>query len=177
MKRNYVAIALIVVLLDRLSKWFIAWRLSDYDTVQVLPGFFELTDVHNSGAAFGLLDQSCSPWKIPTLILIATTVLVLVSVLMWKVKSATTGTRVALSLIMGGAAGNLWDRLVSGQILDCLDFYVGAYHWATFNVADAAVIIGAFLLVRRIIFDEDLDTEVLGAMRTLSATSVLARRR
>ena len=75
-----------------------------------------------------------------------------VSALLWKNSHSLSTTTIGLSLILGGATGNLWDRMMSGRVVDFLDFYVGSYHWPAFNVADSAIVIGATLLVSEIVF-------------------------
>ena len=78
--------------------------------------------------------------------------LAVVSALLWKNSHSMTTTGVGLALILGGAVGNLWDRLLTGRVVDFLDFYLGSYHWPAFNVADSAIVIGALLLVAEILF-------------------------
>jgi signal peptidase II len=75
-----------------------------------------------------------------------------VSALLWKHSHSLSTTTIGLSLILGGATGNLWDRMMTGHVVDFLDFYVGSYHWPAFNVADSAIVIGAALLVSEIVF-------------------------
>ncbi len=144
--------AVLVVVLDRVSKWLVATNINLHDSIVVLPGFFRLTHVQNTGAAFGLFADSGSEWKIAILVMFSVLALVVVSALLWKNSHAITTTGVGLSLILGGALGNLWDRLLSGRVVDFFDFYVGSYHWPAFNVADSAIVIGALLLVGEILF-------------------------
>jgi signal peptidase II len=75
-----------------------------------------------------------------------------VSALLWKHSHSLSTTTIGLSLILGGATGNLWDRMMTGHVVDFLDFYIGSYHWPAFNVADSAIVIGAALLVSEIVF-------------------------
>jgi signal peptidase II len=152
MRKYHFLIALLVVVLDRLSKWLVASNIALHDSVSVLPGFFRLTHVQNPGAAFGLFAESSSEWKVAILILFSIVALAVVSALLWKNSHSMTVTGVGLSLILGGAVGNLWDRLLSGRVVDFLDFYLGSYHWPAFNVADSAIVIGALLLVGEILF-------------------------
>jgi signal peptidase II len=125
-----------------------------HESITVVPGFFHLTHVENRGAAFGLFAESPSEWKIAVLVLFSLVALVVVSALLWKNSHAMTTTGVGLALILGGALGNLWDRLLSGQVVDFLDFYVGSYHWPAFNLADSAIVVGALLLVTEIVFSK-----------------------
>lgn len=152
MRKYHFLIALLVVLLDRLSKWLVAGSINLHDSISVLPGFFRLTHVQNSGAAFGLFADSSSEWKVAVLILFSTLALAVVSALLWKNSHTMTTTGVGLALILGGAVGNLWDRLLTGHVVDFLDFYVGSYHWPAFNIADSAIVIGALMLVGEILF-------------------------
>jgi signal peptidase II len=152
MRKYYFLIAVIVVLLDRATKWWIAHTLAIGNTVPVIPGFFRLTHVQNRGAAFGLFDDSPTQLKIGILILFSVVALVVVMTLLWKNSHTLTATGVGLSLVMGGAVGNLWDRLFTHHVVDFLDFYIRSYHWPAFNVADTAIVSGAILLVSEIAF-------------------------
>lgn len=155
MRKYHFLIALLVVVLDQFSKWLVAsstWRIELNDSIVVLPGFFRLTHVQNTGAAFGLFADSSSEWKISILVVFSVLALVVVSTLLWKNSHAITSTGVGLSLILGGAVGNLWDRLFSKHVVDFFDFYLWTYHWPAFNVADSAIVLGALLLVAEILF-------------------------
>jgi len=152
MRKYHFLISLLIVVLDQVTKWIVATRIPLHENIIVIPGFFRLTHVQNRGAAFGLFDGSPSQWKIAILILFSLIALVVVTALLWKNSHAITATGVGLSLVLGGAVGNLWDRLIAGHVIDFLDFYIGSYHWPAFNVADAAIVCGAFLLVSEILF-------------------------
>lgn len=150
MRKYHILIAVLVVVLDRFTKWLVAQRISLHDSVDVVPGLFRLTHVQNQGAAFGLFSESPSEWKVAMLILFSVAALAVVSALLWKNGNAMNATAVALSLVFGGALGNLWDRVASGRVIDFLDFYVGSHHWPAFNVADSAIVVGAVLLLSEI---------------------------
>jgi len=152
MRKYHFLIAILVIVLDRMSKWLVAGSINLHDSISVFPGFFRLTHVQNSGAAFGLFAESSSEWKVAILILFSILALAVVSALLWKNSHSMTTTGVGLALIMGGAVGNLWDRLLTGHVVDFFDFYLGSYHWPAFNVADSAIVIGALLLVAEILF-------------------------
>jgi signal peptidase II len=154
MRKYHFLISVLVVFFDRLAKWTIERSVGLHDSVTVVPGFFHLTHVENRGAAFGLFAESPSAWKVTVLVLFSLVALVVVSALLWKNSHAMTSTGVGLALILGGAVGNLWDRLLSGHVVDFLDFYLGSYHWPAFNIADSAIVIGAFLLVAEILFEK-----------------------
>jgi len=148
----YLLIALAVVVLDRWTKHIVSRRIALYQHIQVIPGFFRLTHTENTGAAFSLFADSTTPWKTGLLIAFSVVALVVVSVLLWKNNHAHIMTGIALSLIMGGAVGNLWDRLARGRVVDFLLFYVKRYQWPVFNLADSAIVVGALLLVIEILF-------------------------
>src|SRR5216684_2453122 len=148
----YLLIALFVVLLDRWTKYVVARRIPLYSYIQVIPGFFRLTHTENTGAAFSLFADSTAPWKTGLLIAFSVIALLVVSVLLWRNHHAHIATGIGLSLIMGGALGNLWDRLARGRVIDFLLFYVKRYQWPVFNLADSAIVVGAVLLVLEILF-------------------------
>jgi len=152
MRKYHFLISVAVIALDRLTKWIIAQRLSLHDGVQVIPGFFRIIRTENRGAAFGLFADSPSEWKVGLLILFSLIALLIVSALLWKNSHSMTTTGIGLALILGGAIGNLWDRVVSGHVVDFLLFYVGQYQWPAFNLADSAIVVGAGLLVFEILF-------------------------
>jgi len=152
-KRKYhFLIAAVVVLTDQLTKSLVSANISLHDTISIIPGLFRITHVENQGAAFGLFADSPSEWRAAALIAFSALALVVVSVLLWRNSHALNSTGIALSLILGGAVGNLWDRVVEGHVVDFLDFYVGNSHWPSFNIADSAIVIGALLLVGEIMF-------------------------
>jgi signal peptidase II len=148
----YLLIAMIVVVIDRWTKHAVARRISLYAHIQVIPGFFRLTHTENTGAAFSMFADSPSPWKTTMLVAFSVIALVVVSILLWKNSPAHIVTGIGLSLIMGGALGNLWDRLRSGRVVDFLLFYVERYEWPVFNLADSAIVVGAGLLILEILF-------------------------
>jgi|SRR5579859_1756739 len=145
-------LALLVFLLDRWTKRLVASHLAMYANIQVIPGLFRLTHTENTGAAFSLFADSPSHWKTTLLIGFSLVAMVVVFVLLWKQRHALSLTGIALSLILGGAVGNLWDRVASGRVVDFLDFYYRGHHWPVFNCADSAIVIGASLLVLEILF-------------------------
>jgi len=135
----------LVIVLDQLSKWVMASWLSLYETVPVIPSI-NLTMAHNTGAAFSFLAQEggWQRWFFTSLAIVISTVLVI-----WlkKLKSDARLEALSLSLIIGGAIGNLIDRIYFGYVIDFIDVYYGTYHWPAFNVADSAICIGAVLLI------------------------------
>jgi len=150
MRKYHIIIAGLIVLCDRMTKWLVAQKIALSDSVDVIPGVFRLTHVQNQGAAFGLFAESPSEWKVAMLIMFSIAALAVVSALLWKNGNALNATAIALSLVFGGALGNLWDRVVSGKVIDFLDFYFGSHHWPAFNIADSAIVVGALLLLSEI---------------------------
>jgi signal peptidase II len=156
----HLSIALLVILVDRWTKRLAAARIGMYSHIQIIPGFFRLTHTENTGAAFSLFADSPGRWKIELLIGFSLVAMIIVSALLWKQTRALTTTGIALSLILGGAAGNFWDRVMSGRVVDFLLFYVKQYQWPVFNLADSSIVIGACLLVIEILFtrQESIDS-------------------
>jgi len=147
----HFVLALVVVLLDRWTKHAVAIHIAMYSHIQIIPGFFRLTHTENTGAAFSLFADSPSHWKTALLIAFSLLAMVIVSTMLWK-QPRFSSSGIALSLILGGALGNLWDRVASGRVVDFLLFYVRQYQWPVFNLADSAIVVGAGLLVLQILF-------------------------
>jgi signal peptidase II len=148
---THLLLALLVVALDRWTKHLAATRIRLYQHVTVIPGFFRLTHTENPGAAFSLFADSPSHWKTTLLIAFSVVAMLVVAVMLWKLSRPLTTTGIALSLILGGAAGNLWDRVLHGRVVDFLLFYVKQYQWPVFNLADSSIVVGAGLLVLEIL--------------------------
>jgi signal peptidase II len=152
MRKYFFLIAVSVIALDRLSKWAVATYIPLHESLTVIPGLLHITHVENRGAAFGLFADSTFPWKIAALVGFSLIALIIVSALLWKNSHSINTTNIGLSLILGGATGNLWDRVLNGRVVDFLHFYIGSYSWPDFNVADSAIVVGAILLVSEILF-------------------------
>jgi signal peptidase II len=159
----HLFLALLVVLVDRWTKRLVATRIGLYRDIQIIPGFFRLTHTENTGAAFSLFAASPAHWKTDLLIAFSAVAIVIVSVLLWKQPRPLALSGVALSLILGGAAGNLWDRVASGRVVDFLLFYVKQYQWPVFNLADSCIVIGASLLVIEILFHKPAGEDATSA--------------
>jgi signal peptidase II len=144
-------IALAVLVLDRLTKLLVIRNIPLDDSISVVPGLFRLTHLENPGAAFSLFAESASPYRTALLVAVSVAALAVVSLLLWMRRGAFSTTTLALSLILGGALGNLWDRLADGKVTDFIDFYIGPHHWPPFNLADSGIMIGALLLLSRML--------------------------
>ncbi len=141
-------LAALVFALDRLTKWIIETNVSFTDTYKVIPGFFDIVHSQNRGVAFGIFNDSTSEWRTTLLVVAAIAAVVAVSVVLWKAHSAWIACSLwGLALILGGAAGNVFDRMLWGRVTDFLVFYIGEYQWPAFNVADSAIVIGSGLLL------------------------------
>ena len=141
---RWLALSALLVALDQLSKFMITRVLAHGNGIEVTP-FFNLVLVHNRGAAFSLL-SSASGWQRGTFIAIAVLASVWVVYLLRKYPRQMLFC-FALSLILGGAIGNLIDRVLLSAVIDFLDFHAAGYHWPAFNVADSAITCGAVLLI------------------------------
>lgn len=140
-------IATAVFALDRLTKWLIETRFSFTDTYRVIPGFFDIVRSENRGVAFGIFNESSSELRTTALVVLSLAAVLGVAFVLRKAQHMDAASLWALSLILGGAAGNVFDRIVRGRVTDFLELYIGDYHWPTFNVADSAIVIASSLLV------------------------------
>lgn len=143
-------VAALVVLGDRLSKAAVAHSIGFFDSVSIIPGWLRLIHTENSGAAFGVLSEGTHPLiRSALLIGVSGLVLIYVAFALWSGASryASSVTRVALALILGGAIGNLYGRIVHGAVTDFIEIYHHAWSFPAFNVADSAITVGAILLL------------------------------
>ena len=153
MRRLELVIVAIVVTLDQWTKWLVRGRFELHDSIDVVQGWLSLTRVHNTGAAFGMLDAANFPLKSVVLMLVATGALAGVG---WYAASLPLTNRIAragIAGVLGGAVGNLIDRAKAGYVLDFVDAYWGQWHFWTFNVADAAITVGVVLMLVDVAFD------------------------
>jgi signal peptidase II len=143
------AVAASVVLADRLSKLYIKHTLTMYDSIPVVPGLFRIVHSENPGAAFGMLAEGNPILRACVLIGVSSIVLLFVASALWSRATSFTSpaTRFGLSLILGGAVGNLYDRVAHGTVTDFLEIYSGAWSFPAFNVADSAITVGAIFLL------------------------------
>jgi signal peptidase II len=138
---------LAIVTLDQITKVLVAARMSLSESIPVIPGFFHFTYVRNTGMAFGLLSGSDMPFK--TLLVTLASILALVAVAYYALRSPGSErvTRIGLTLILGGAIGNIIDRVRLGYVIDFIDVFYRGSHWPAFNVADSAISVGVGFLV------------------------------
>ncbi len=135
------------VVLDQATKALVRARLDLSEGITVIPGFFDLTRVHNTGAAFGLLNTADIPMKTVILGIVAVAALAGLTMYAATLPAEHRVTRVGLAFIIGGAVGNLTDRLTTGYVVDFVDLYWAGWHFWAFNVADAAITAGVALMI------------------------------
>ena len=145
--------ALVVIALDQITKAAVISALQPYEAISVIPGFFNLVHVRNPGIAFGLLSQLGTAWSRILLSSLTTAAIILLVYWFGRVRDKDRRAAFGLSLVIGGAVGNLIDRVRLGEVVDFLDFYVGSFHWPAFNIADSAVTIGTLCLALSILFE------------------------
>ncbi len=161
-------VASAVILLDRVTKIAIERSVTVWDTHPVIPGVLNIVHTRNRGAAFGILGDA--PDGIREFLLVGVSIVVTLLVawmLLQAVRGATASTgllRLALSLIIGGAIGNLYDRITRGSVTDFIQVFIGSYEWPSFNVADSAISIGAVLLIADMLRARRVSPPVRGAV-------------
>ena len=136
-----------LVALDQLTKAMVRSTLPLHRSVTIVPGFVDLTHVQNSGAAFGILNATEFPFKTVVIAIVATAALIGVGMYAASLAHHQLIARIGLALIIGGAAGNLLDRIVAGSVVDFVDVYWRTYHFWAFNVADSAITIGVAIMI------------------------------
>lgn len=144
-------------MLDQLSKQLVARNIPLYDTIPVIRGFFNLVHIRNRGMAFGIMNRS--EVGLEFYILVCATCLAVLILVYWILHpgDGEMGLKFGLSLILGGAVGNLIDRIYLKEVIDFLDFFIGHYHWPSFNMADSAITIGTILVAANIILFKTTD--------------------
>jgi signal peptidase II len=146
-RRVELWLPLLVVALDQLTKAMVRRLLGVHDSMVVIPGFLDLTHVRNTGAAFGILDGVDFPYKTVFIAVVAVGALIGVAVYAAQLSRQQLLARVGLALIIGGAGGNLIDRVTVGSVVDFVDVYWRTYHFWAFNVADSAITIGVAVMI------------------------------
>jgi signal peptidase II len=155
MKLKYLYLCVVSVLVigvDQTTKLLITKSLDLYSVIPVIPGYFNITYLHNKGAAFGLLANSA--YRLPFFMVVTGIALVVLLFALHKSRDDQRLNAFSLALIFSGAVGNLIDRIRLGEVIDFLDFYVSNHHWPAFNVADSAICIGVALLALDMLHEE-----------------------
>jgi signal peptidase II len=149
-------ISVLVIALDRVTKLYIRSHLTEVDSISIIPGLFRVVHTENPGAALGILADSNPVLRAVVLVGISSLVLVFVAGTLLKrsVGPSQWVPRLALALILGGAVGNLYDRVFRGMVTDFLEIYSGGWSFPAFNVADSAITAGAILLLVELIWPQ-----------------------
>ncbi len=140
-------IALAVVVLDQIVKAIVRREIALNESITVIPGFFDLTRVHNTGTAFGFMNATDFPFKTVILACVAIGALAALAMYAATLPANQWLARIGLALILGGAAGNLIDRITEGYVVDFVDLYWSGWHFWAFNVADASITVGVALMI------------------------------
>jgi signal peptidase II len=135
------------ILLDQASKVHIMQTMRLHESIPVIPNFFSLTYIRNPGAAFGILASSSNGFRLLFFGFTSLFALVLLGTIFVRLRHDDWIGQLSIAGILGGAIGNLLDRMRFGEVIDFLDFYIDAYHWPAFNVADAAISVGVCFLI------------------------------
>ncbi|MBB5346716.1 signal peptidase II [Desulfoprunum benzoelyticum] len=143
----YTLVVFGAVVLDQLTKLWILRTFELYESREIIPGLFNLVYVTNTGAAFSILADVDSPWRHYFFLGIGLLATIGLTIYYYRLRAAHRAYAVALGLVVGGALGNLIDRLRLGSVVDFLDFHLAGRHWPAFNVADSAICVGAVLFL------------------------------
>lgn len=142
-----LALSALIVVLDRFTKHWVSTHIVEGNDIVIIPRVFAISHVMNPGAAFSLFTDSPNPartrWMLITFSLIAALV---VLVILLRVGRRMSLTAISMALVLGGAIGNVWDRIAYGTVVDFLEVHIIHYHWPDFNLADSAIVIGGILL-------------------------------
>ena len=150
--RQWLLLSVIVILIDQLTKWFAEAMLVPYQPVPIIP-MFNLTLAYNTGAAFSFLSDA-GGWQRWFFIILTIIVIIVLFGWLWRMRAEEKLHAVSISLILGGAIGNLIDRVLLGHVIDFLDVYYDQYHWPIFNIADSAITVGVMLLIIDLFWNE-----------------------
>ena len=142
---RWLWVALLILVLDQLTKWLATEQLSYGEQIAIIPSFFNITLLHNTGAAFSFLSDA-GGWQRWFFTVIAVGVSIGITVWLSRLQSSQRWLTIALVLILGGAVGNLWDRVYLGYVVDFIQVYYQQWYWPAFNIADSAITIGATML-------------------------------
>ena len=147
-----------IIGLDQASKMWVTRVIGSYETVPLISGFFNLVQVRNRGMAFGMLNRVGTDWQ--SYLLIAATLAAVGIIVFWfaRLEEGSRGAVIGLSLVLGGAIGNLIDRIRWREVVDFLDFHIGQYHWPAFNLADSAITVGTLWLAIYLLFFSQAQT-------------------
>jgi signal peptidase II len=149
-----IGIAGSVVLVDQIVKTIIKLTVPLYSLITVIPGFFNISHIQNPGGAFGFLSDQDPTLRIIVFIFFSSLATIVILYLYYKTDESLPFLAFGIALIFGGAVGNLIDRIRFGKVVDFLDFYIGALHWPSFNVADSAVSVGIAIFLYHLLLNK-----------------------
>ncbi len=152
-----------IILLDQITKVAVQKRFQLHESIVVIEGFFSLTYILNPGAAFGFLANQGATFRMIFFGVVSVIALILLGLFFRDTAEDDTLALMAISLLFGGAIGNMIDRVRLGEVVDFLDFYIGEHHWPAFNVADSAITVGISLMMLHIFFQKKESPENLEA--------------
>jgi len=152
--QKLAVVAGIVIVVDQITKAVILKNLPLYSSVAVIPGFFSLSHIHNPGGAFGFLASQSLSVRSTIFLLISSLAVCLILYFYRSTPKTHPLLATGFALIFGGALGNLIDRLRFGKVVDFLDFYIGNYHWPSFNIADSAITVGVTIFLFHLVFNK-----------------------
>lgn len=139
------ALIAVIIAVDQVTKAIVDRSMTLHQSIPIIEGLFNLTYVRNTGAAFGIFSGSHEAFRLPFLIIVSLAAIGFILSMLRRLRQDETGMITALSLVLGGAIGNLIDRFWHGEVIDFLDVYWSGYHWPAFNVADSCITIGVAL--------------------------------
>ncbi|MGA8870053.1 MAG: signal peptidase II, partial [Candidatus Acidiferrales bacterium] len=148
-----VLLALAVLAADQATKFAVDRMMPSGTSRVIIPGMLNLIHTSNPGVAFGLFADSDMPWRAPLLIVFSAAVIGLIVWLLVTGRAGGWPGRSGMTLILGGAVGNVLDRVLHHSVTDFIDFYIGTHHWYTFNLADSAIVVGAGLVILELLRD------------------------
>jgi signal peptidase II len=149
-----LCIAGLVVIFDQITKAIVLTYIPLYQSIPVIPGVFSLTHLHNPGGAFGFLAKQSSGIRHLVFIVLSSAAISLIFYFYWRTPRSHPLLAGGFALILGGAIGNLIDRVRFEKVVDFLDFYIGRYHWPAFNVADSAITVGIGIFLVHILWNK-----------------------
>lgn len=152
-----VVLVAVIVAFDQLTKFIVDRAMPLHHSIPIIEGFFSLTYVRNTGAAFGIFAGSAEIFRRPFLILVSVVAIGFIVVMLKRLRDSEKWLLTALAFILGGAIGNLIDRVAYGEVIDFLDCFWGSYHWPAFNVADSFITVGVTITLFILLKAKDRD--------------------
>ncbi len=155
--RRYMVLGFVVltiVVVDQITKDYIDGSMYLHQSISIIPGYFSLTYIRNPGAAFGIMGTTSSGFRLVFFFLTSVLAMGLLVTIFLRLEPGDWWGQLTIASIFGGAIGNFIDRLLYGEVIDFLDFYINGYHWPAFNVADSAISVGVVSLLLLFAFEK-----------------------